>query len=262
MNDAGRSAPPCPSLRLLGAWGLTIGELPVAIQPGAQRLLALLALQGRQARSFVAGTLFPEVGEEQALGRLRSTLSRLNRCRRGLLDTTEGCLGIAPGISVDADQLLRAARALVSDDADLDQGASYGLIDAGELLPGWYDDWVLVERDRLTALRIQALERLADRALAAGRTSLALEAALAAVKADPLRESAHRSVIAVHLAESNPVAALRQYDVYVQLLRTELGLDRPSEQMCALVGRLRDPGIVVDATPRPRPRVERDTART
>jgi tetratricopeptide (TPR) repeat protein len=82
-----------------------------------------------------------------------------------------------------------------------------------------------------TGLRPQAL---AAARLAAGRLGQALEAALAAVWGEPLRESAHRVLIKVHLAEGNYGEAMRQYRLYREQLNSELGLD-PSPQIQALV---------------------------
>jgi DNA-binding SARP family transcriptional activator len=65
----------------------------------------------------------------------------------------------------------------------------------------------------------------------------ALQAGLTAVSAEPLRESAHRRVVEVHLAEGNPAEALRQYQSYRQLLRAELGLI-PSPAIRSLVAHL------------------------
>ena len=60
-----------------------------------------------------------------------------------------------------------------------------------ELLLGWYDDWVVIERERLTQLHLTALESLSDRLLSDGEHAKALQVALAAVQVDPLRESGH-----------------------------------------------------------------------
>jgi DNA-binding SARP family transcriptional activator len=65
----------------------------------------------------------------------------------------------------------------------------------------------------------------------------ALAAGLAAVSCDPLRESAHRRLAQVHIAEGNFAEALRQYQTYRRLARTELGLP-PSPQFRSLVGPL------------------------
>ena len=112
---------------------------------------------------------------------------------------------------------------------DLDEGEL-----AGDLLPDWYDDWVLIERERLRQLRLHALESLAIRRLDAGRYGEAAVAALAAVSIEPLRESAQRVLIRIHLAEGNVGEAVRQYRLYRNLLSDEMGL-YPSEQIETLL---------------------------
>ena len=63
------------------------------------------------------------------------------------------------------------------------------------MLPACYDDWVLVQRDRFRQLRLHALEALCERLTASGRYGEAIDAGLAAVCAEPLRESSHRVLI-------------------------------------------------------------------
>ena len=108
---------------------------------------------------------------------------------------------------------------------------------AGDLLPDWYDDWLLIERERFRQLRLHALESLclylADRGLFAA----AAQAGLSAVAGEPLRESAHRALINAHLLEGNVSEAMRQYRIYSQILVTQLGLE-PSEEMRQLVASL------------------------
>ena len=104
----------------------------------------------------------------------------------------------------------------------------------GELLPGWYDDWVLPERARLRQLRVYTLEALAGKLAAAGRCGEALQAAYGAVRAEPLRESAYRLVMRVHVTEGNAAEALRTYHAFREILEAELGV-APSEQMARLV---------------------------
>ena len=55
--------------------------------------------------------------------------------------------------------------------------------------------------------------------------------------AEPLRESAHRRVMQVHLAEENPSEALRQFDAVRVLLRDQLGI-APSAATRAVVAPL------------------------
>jgi DNA-binding SARP family transcriptional activator len=81
------------------------------------------------------------------------------------------------------------------------------------------------------------LETVAARLAAEGLFGMALEAALAALRSDPLRESAHRAVIRIHLAEGNLAEAAQAYRQCRALLARELGVE-PSEQTAELVRRL------------------------
>jgi DNA-binding SARP family transcriptional activator len=54
------------------------------------------------------------------------------------------------------------------------------------------------------------------------------------VRAEPLRESAHRALVMVHLHEGNYGEALRQYQRCRALLHDELGID-PSPRLHDLV---------------------------
>jgi hypothetical protein len=71
---------------------------------------------------------------------------------------------------------------------------------SADLLPDWYDDWVLLEAEDWRRLRLHALEALAGRLIALGRWGEAANAAGAAVRAEPLRESARAALIQAHLA--------------------------------------------------------------
>jgi DNA-binding SARP family transcriptional activator len=63
----------------------------------------------------------------------------------------------------------------------------------------------------------------------------AIEAGLAAVAGEPLRESAHRALIRVHLQEGNRVEAIRQFTACKNILRDELGVE-PSAELCEALG--------------------------
>ncbi len=116
----------------------------------------------------------------------------------------------------------------------MDDGDFATLVAAMDLLPHHYDDWVLIERDRHRQLRMHALEMLCIQLSAAGRHGEAVEAGLAAVNGEPLRESSQRVLIRAHLAEGNRCEAIRQFDSYRELIQHELGL-RPSPEMNALL---------------------------
>jgi DNA-binding SARP family transcriptional activator len=187
-------------------------------------------------RATVAGTLWPESSGEHAYSSLRSALGRLSRVTRDAVVVTPLDLRLADDVAVD----IRHARALAhrllepgpTSSADLTPAAVSAL--SVDVLPDWYDDWVLVEAEEWRQLRLHALEALADRLLGEGRFGEATGAALAAVRAEPLRESARASVIRVHLAEGNQSEALGEYERYRTLLRAELGLE-PTARLHELV---------------------------
>jgi DNA-binding SARP family transcriptional activator len=205
-------------------------DLPRAVQ----RLVAHLCLAGRPARTAVAGRLWPDVPEDRAQASLRSALWRLRRSTPELVDTSGGGLCLAAGVRVDVRELADWAERVGDPRTSLDRVTVPDAALLGDLLPGWYDDWVLRERDRLQQLRVHALESVAARLGAAGRPGEALQAGYLAIRADPLRESAHRTVVRVHLAEGNVTEALRAFELFRELLDDELGVP-PTEQMTRLV---------------------------
>lgn len=222
---------PSVSLRLLGSFALEVDHQPVTLPTGAQRLVALLALRGRTGRSRLAGQLWPETVEQRALACLRTGIWRVNQVARGLMVSTHGSVEL-DGVDTDVTRLVRRAQALLSTD-DVDPALLDGT--ASDLLQDWDEEWLDAERERLHQLRLHVLEESARRLAGQQRYGLALDAALAAVRADELRESAHRTVIAIHLAEGNLVEARRAYQVLARNLRVELGVE-PSPSVQAMVG--------------------------
>lgn len=225
------------SLSLLNAFELRCDGRLVSLPLSAQRLLAFIALHEHPLlRIYVAGTLWIDASDERASGSLRSSLWRLNRPGHRLVEATSTHLHLVPGVQVDLRRAFGLARRLLDGSADADDLRAAQCALGGELLPDWYDDWLLFERERFRQLSLHALEALADRLTGAGDVARALEAALSAVGAEPLRESAHRALIRVHLAEGNRGEALRQYAVCRRLLRERLGVE-PSEQLDELLER-------------------------
>lgn len=224
-------------LGLLHGFEVRLGGRSVELPVSVQRLVAFLALHERPLqRLHVAGSLWLDSSEDHANASLRTALWRLGRQDCTLVEASGNQVGLAPGVTVDLHQARAQARRVLRHEPataeDLD-----ALCFAGELLPDWYDDWVLVERERFRQLRLHALEELCAELTAAGRFAAAIEAGHASVAAEPLRESAHRLLVVAYLAEGNPGEAIRQYRFFRDLLLSELGLE-PSPQMEQLVAGL------------------------
>ena len=230
-------------LTLVGGFELRIGRRLVELAPGAERVVAYVALHsGPATRMNVAGNLWADIGEGRSLANLRSALWRLRQRGADVVVAHGDRLFMSDLVSIDFIELRRAARAfldgqLPGDNAELDR-----LVGGGELLADWYDDWIASEREQFRQLRLQALERMAFEFAAAMHFGRAAESALAAVSTEPLRESAQRALIAVHLAQGNRSEAIRQYCAYRKLVREELDLE-PSKQMADLIGVVPPPAI-------------------
>jgi DNA-binding SARP family transcriptional activator len=221
---------------LLNSFELQFDGKRVPLQLSAQRLLALLALKEHPLlRVYVAGTLWLDSTDVHAAGSLRSVLWRLRRLPKPLVESAGAQLQLAPEVSVDVREATAQAREVLNPaSADRSWPSLAELHLDGDLLPDWYDDWVVIERERFRQLRVHALERLCERLAEARRFAEAAEAGLAAVRGEPLRESAHRALVRVHIAEGNAADALRHYRLYRRLMAEQLGL-APSQLMEALI---------------------------
>jgi DNA-binding SARP family transcriptional activator len=221
-------------ISLLGGFEYRRGDEAVPLSPSAQRLVAFLALHERPLqRVHVAGTLWIDSTEEHANASLRTALWRVQHLRPALVSRTSTHLALAGDIQIDAAQIeVLAHRVLGGGRLEADEVAR--LAGARVLLPDWYDDWVVIERERLRQLCLHALEQVSAEAREQGRYAQATEAGLAAVALEPLRESAHRVVIEAYLAEDNASEALRHYQLFEHLLDSKLGL-QPSPRLQELV---------------------------
>jgi DNA-binding SARP family transcriptional activator len=235
MNVSSTAGEPSLRLSLIRGFELRSDGSVVQVAFSAQRLIAFVALQERAVRRpHASGMLWTDASEQRASSSLRSALWRTPAPGgRPLIEASNTHLWLNPAVEVDFREIVsRAVSVLDRSDglqsADNLRGQMRQFGD--DLLPDWYEDWVLVERERYRQLRLHALEAMCHRLTDLGRFELALEAGLAAVACEPLRESAQREVIRVHLTEGNTAEALRQYRSYARLLADEMGA-RPSPSM-------------------------------
>lgn len=222
------------SLQLLDGWHLHRGDgTPAEVATRERRLLTLLALRGERPRPYVARLLWPDSEDARAHGNLRVAVWNLQHRLPGLLAGQREAVGLAHGVHVDVHELRVAAEHPAGPTSEL-LPELLRLLDHEELLPGWSDPWVDEERELVHHYRLRALEDLAQRALDTGASRVALELAMRAVSADPLRESAHRILISVHLHEGNHAEALRVYHAFFRRLVEDVGV-APSDRIRQLV---------------------------
>jgi DNA-binding SARP family transcriptional activator len=227
-------------LSLLRGFEMNCDGAVVPVMHSAQRLVAFVAVRDRPVRrELVSGTLWCDTSEQRANSSLRSALWRVPRPGgRPVIRASNSHLWLDDHVRVDFRETIRRAEAYCQAVPGGDHGPRpFDLETCGfedDLLPDWYEDWVMVERERFRQMRLHALERACDLLTRQGRYAAALRVGLAAVSCEPLRESAHRQVIKVHIGEGNVVEALRQYRSYAALIATELGVE-PTESMRQLI---------------------------
>jgi DNA-binding SARP family transcriptional activator len=227
-------------LELLRAFRLVHGRTVIAMPHGLERVVAYLALaRGPVSRSRLAGALWPDVPERRAHGDLRSALWRLHRLC-GVISRDGQRLALAPDVEIDLDNVADLTRSLIHRPAPEALDRLPDLVEGVEILPGWDEEWLVVERERYRLQRLRALELAAETFLAGNDHARAMDSALAAISSEPYRESAHRLLVRIHLSEGNASEALRAYHVYCGMIEEELGI-RPSSQMEELIGQVHEP---------------------
>lgn len=241
---------PRPQLRLLGGFELSCAGAPVQLTLAAQRLTAYVAVVHRSRpvrRSILAERLWADAQPGRAAQNLRSVLWRMPRPRgRALVAGNATTVRLHEDLEVDLWEAEEQVRLLCSGEQPAVEADPDLAPLQDDLLPDWSDQWLDMERETYRQQRLHALERAASALCDRGRFTDALSAGLGAVRSEPLRESAHRRVIAVHLAEGNHAEALRQYHGYRRLLADELGLP-PSPEIRRMVAPLL--GRPVDSSP-------------
>jgi DNA-binding SARP family transcriptional activator len=236
-QDLGSHYSPPKELRVLGEFTVSEGSRTIDIAPACQRVVTMLALSDTGiSRATLAGTLWPDKSQSRAAANLRCALWRLPEEIRATLDGNGVRLGLDSHWSVDIVKARRIAAELRS---SYDHDPK--LVDRfrSDLLPGWAEEWLLVERERFHQLRIHVLELLAHRQLKVGEPALAAETALLAVCAEPLRESAMSMLLQSEIELDNGAAAVEHYRRFATMLRTSLGV-QPSNRLRAVVAHFLD----------------------
>ena len=199
--------------------------------PGARNrsLLAYLCLhRGRPlSRDLLIGTFWPDLPEAVARRRLSQALWRIRQALAPLdcLLTEGDTVQLHPNLPLrlDVEQFTAHHIRCLKDNADtLAHCESCLAYYKGEFMAGYYDDWILVERERLRELFIVTLERLIEGLKAQGEYEMALAHARRLASEDPWREEAHREVMRLCYLLDRHAEALRQFAICRQVLADEL----------------------------------------
>jgi DNA-binding SARP family transcriptional activator len=223
------------SLQLLGSFRMCVGRRVAQIPLQAQRLLAYLAInEVASSRQHLAERLWPYSNGNRAHANLRTALWRIRREAPTSVAADNETVSLEETVVVDYRELVRPGEVLAKETVDhLEAVATL----RNDLLPGWDEEWLLVERERSRQLRMRRLEELSHRYLELDDVAAAIEAAYASIEIEPLRESAHLALIEAHVRDGNLAEAANQALRLARLVRSELGIspsDRFRERLASM----------------------------
>ena len=244
-------------------------ELTDSLSGKAQELLAYLLLHRRSHPREKLATLLWQHGSShrtkaylrKALWQLRDALESETENAPSVVRADDDWIQINPEAPLWADVVaFEAAFDAVRDcpasempSEDLRALQEAETLYSGDLLENWYEEWCLMERERLRDMFLRMLGRLARCCEHNGAYDTGIQYGLRLLRIDPARERGHRQLMRLRARAGNRVASLRQYERCAEVLDRELGV-----APAAATRRLRDqieadtfPGADGDPDPDP-----------
>jgi predicted ATPase/DNA-binding SARP family transcriptional activator len=232
-------------VRLLGQFKVEVDGTPIDIPSRpAQSLLAYLILNAStaQRREKLAGLFWPDSTEQNARSNLRHALWRIRQAlgsdpQTGHDFVTADDFTITFEAAVDDWLDVAILERKISDDFSPDDLIEMISLYQGDLLPGFFEDWVVLERERLQAVFEQKMHLLLERLVEARRWSEVLEWGERWIALGRAPEPAYRVLMIAHNELGDHSSIVTVYQRCVETLQQELGVE-PSEQTRELYERL------------------------
>jgi predicted ATPase/DNA-binding SARP family transcriptional activator len=242
-------------IHLLGQFKLEHLEAPLELPSRpAQSLFAYLVLNPdiSHRREKLAGLIWPDSDETNARNYLRQALWRIRKSLEGSeieweqylkIDRINVSFDSSSDHWLDASLLLRQAET-PSHDELIEAAAAY----QGELLPGFYDEWIGIERDRLNSAYHQKMNLLLQELRKSRAWDQVLEWGEQWIRFGNSPEPAFRAMMEAN-AELGQISMIRTvYERCCEALERELGLE-PSAATRSLLERLERSTRDVDRKP-------------
>ena len=226
------AVPPALRVELLGGFRISAGgrASPHPLSARQQQLIAFLVLHSRSApiqRQRIAGSLWPESTDAQALTNLRRELHHLRDAWpriEALVDAGSRTLAWRGGAGAVVDVVAfeaAADRGLAGDRAALHEAAR---LYKGDVLPGCAGEWIDADRERLRQRARTVFARLVDLLEHDRAFGDAIEYAQQSLRLDPLDELAWCALMRCHARRGERATALHLYQQCAALLKKELGI--------------------------------------
>lgn len=235
-------------VRLLGQFDVRLEGEPVEIPSRpAQSLFAYLVLHPGKShrRELLAGMFWPDSDEKNARSNLRHALWRLRKSIDEYIKADNMTVAFDPSAryQLDVERL-----DFEPDDTALEECFERLEGYQGELLPGFYDDWIVAERDRVEALFNQRMQQLTERLMREQRWAGVLEWAERWIARSSLPEEAFRALMQAHAALGDAAGVAMSYERLANSLHEDLGVE-PSPQSQSLYKELTQGSSAFSARP-------------
>ena len=211
-------------MKLIGRFALYVRGIEVDVPRQSQRLLAHLAVCGGCIdRERLAAALWPEAPTARSQANVRTAVWRTRSIERSLLSNQhQSRVVLASDIVVDLFRIEELGRRLFAGDTRaVAEVQTFNL--PAELLDGWYEDWVLIERARLSQIHARMLEELVRQLTCRGELHRALDIAMRLAVQEPLRESVRRALLLILCVEGNHGEAVEHLREFNEYLLREVG---------------------------------------
>jgi serine/threonine protein kinase/DNA-binding SARP family transcriptional activator len=228
-------------LKTLGHPSVFLAEEELSSLPGKPvtfGLLVFLAVEQEATRDRLVSVFWPESSQEKARHTLSQTLYELRQSLgEGWVETAGNVVRLAESAEVDCRRFL--------DHSEAGHHAEAVALFDGPFLDGVYlaqthpfEEWVERYRARLSRRHRASVDAFIRDCRAKGDLSTALSQAWKWVGMDPLDDGGQQHLIQLLAETGSRTEALAQYDRYVALLESELGLE-PLEETVDLVEAIR-----------------------
>lgn len=245
--------PPRLELYLSGGVNVLLDGRPLTAlrsQKGIALLVYLACNHRPHSREALADLLWDATSTAQSLSNLRTVLARLRPHLGDYLTVTPETIALAPDAHLWLDvraleqQIALLPRHLSPEAAT--QAEQALALYRGDFLTGFhpdgasvFDDWVLVERERLRFSVLESLEQVARQCVQTGNHAVGLRVTARLLAIDPLNETAHGQRMRLLAASGQRSAALEHFEACRQILLAELGVE-PNDALQTLRAQIRD----------------------
>jgi WD40 repeat protein/class 3 adenylate cyclase len=231
-------------IRLLGQFDIRVDGKRVTIPTrAAQSLLAYLILTAGtpQRREKLAGMLWPEITDENARKNLRQELWRIRKAISTGHSSKNDYL-IADEMTLkfnrEAEYWLDVAQ-MERPDLDLQSLIANLSLYQGELLPGFYDEWITLERERVNAVFDARMEGLLEQLITAERWIAVQEWGERWLTISGVHEPAYRALMLASGVRGDMAKVASLYQRCTDELLEYLGVEPSSETRALYNGLLK-----------------------